>query len=119
MMEPTLAVWGEDAPHIHDGSVVGLRHRAGVVELDVQLDEEQGWATLHLHFILTGDRAASWEPLDRLLGAGAEPELMSLTIDHGVAHIGVAVESTTSDIRWLDVRERVSAVLYRLEPSAP
>ncbi|GDX81606.1 hypothetical protein LBMAG42_34170 [Deltaproteobacteria bacterium] len=117
-MEPTFEVWGENAPPLHDASVVALRHRAGVVELDLQLDEEHAWATLHLHFILTGDRAPSWERLERLLAVGVEPELMSLNLESGVAHIGLAVEPPTSGVRWLDVRERVSTVLYRLKPAA-
>jgi hypothetical protein len=108
-------VWDANAPSIHDSSILAIRSDAGVVHLDVQLDEEQGWALLHLSFVLVGEKAPSWFDLKGLLDAGAEPELMRLRLEPGRVHLGVSIEPAWNGVRWLDISERVNEVRYSVE----
>lgn len=109
-------LWGDDAPSIHDSKVMALRSECDLVVLDVQLDEDQGWATIHIEFAFTGDRDTSWGELETILRAGAEPELMVLKVSGGETQLGISIEPEVNGIRWLDVRERTSSVLYSREP---
>lgn len=105
--------WGQDAPSLHDSSILAIRRTASGIELRVELYEEEQWDEITLVFLLRGIPDESWGQVERIMAAGADLEIMKLVVAGNAVHVGIDVDPATDGIRWLDVHDEVDSVHFR------